>query len=148
EAGGSSQPIAIIGIAGKYPGARNLSQYWDNLLAGKNAIHEIPLSRFNLDDYYNPSPGTAGKMYCKWLGALDEIESFDPLFFHLSPAEAEVMDPQQRLFLEEGYKAFEDAGYSPELLSDRKCGVYLGMMSHEYGLLLHEHNPPKRALFG
>src|SRR5262249_8874205 len=70
----------------------------------------------------------------------DEIEYFDPLFFRLSPAEAEVMDPQQRLFLEEGYKAFEDAGYSPELLSDRKCGVYLGIVNQEYDRLLSQQN--------
>jgi acyl transferase domain-containing protein len=87
-------------------------------------------------------------MYCKWLGALDEIECFDPFFFHLSPAEAETMDPQQRLFLEEGYKAFEDAGYSPGLLSNRKCGIYLGIMSHEYDLLLSQHNSAEIDILG
>jgi acyl transferase domain-containing protein len=130
--------IAIVGMSGRYPDARNLTSFWDNLVQGKNAIREIPLSRFDVSDFYDPNPAALGKMYCKWLGALDDIEYFDPLFFHLSPAEAEVMDPQQRLFLEEGYKAFEDAGYSPGLLSDRKCGVYLGIMGHEYDLLLHE----------
>src|SRR5437763_13085946 len=116
---GGKEAIAIIGMSGRYPDARNLAQYWDKLVQGKNAIREIPPSRFNLSDYYDPNPGQRGKMYCKWLGALDEIEYFDPLFFQLSPAEAEGMDPQHRLFLEEGYKAFEDAGYSPGLLSNR-----------------------------
>ena len=125
-----------------------MSEYWDNLLQGKNAIREIPLSRFNVSDYYDPNPAASGKIYCKWLGALDDIEYFDPLFFHISPAEVEIMDPQHRLFLEEGYKAFEDAGYSPGQLSNRKCGVYLGISGQEYGLLLHEQNTAEMNLFG
>ncbi|MGV8744282.1 beta-ketoacyl synthase N-terminal-like domain-containing protein, partial [Pseudomonas aeruginosa] len=68
------------------------------------------------------------------LGSLDDIDCFDPLFFRIPPLEAELMDPQQRLFLEEGYKAFENAGYGPRLLSESRCGVYLGMMGgNEYG---------------
>ena len=143
------EAIAIVGMSGKYPEASNLTQYWDNLLAGKNAIREIPLSRFDFSPYYDPNPAVPGKIYCKWLGALEGIEEFDPLFFHLSPAEAEAMDPQHRLFLEEGYKAFEDAGYSPRLLSNRKCGVYLGIMnSHEYALLLAQQKTQEANIFG
>src|SRR5438045_467740 len=132
QALGRKEAIAIVGMSGRYPDARNLTNFWDNLVQGKNAIREAPLSRFNVSDYYDPNPAVCGKTCSKWLGALDDIEYFDPLFFHLSPAEVEVMDPQYRLFLEEGYKAFEDAGYSPELLNGRKCGVYLGMISYEY----------------
>ena len=80
-----------------------------------------------------------GKIYCKWLGMLEEIEYFDPLFFNISPVEAEGMDPQHRIFIQEGYKAFEDAGYSPRMLSDQKCGVYLGIMSNEYGMMLYQN---------
>ncbi|WP_409303782.1 polyketide synthase, partial [Pseudomonas sp. KCJK8993] len=70
---------------------------------------------------------------------LDDIDCFDPLFFNISPAEAEWIDPQQRLFLEEGYKAFEDAGYPPQKLSDARCGVYLGIMGpSEYGWLAQQ----------
>src|SRR5439155_23077731 len=86
--------------------------------------------------------------YFKRLGALDEIEYFTPLFFHLSPAEAEGMDPQHRLFLEEGYKALEDAGYSPRLLSSSKCGIYLGISGSEYSLLLREQKAEEKSLFG
>jgi len=144
----SSGAIAIVGMSGKYPDAHNLANFWDNLVQGKNAIREIPLSRFDVSDYYDPNPAQKGKIYCKELGVLDEIEYFDPLFFHISPAEAEAMDPQQRLFLEEGYKAFEDAGYSPQLLSNRKCGVYLGIGSHEYRLLLSEQKDSEADLLG
>jgi acyl transferase domain-containing protein/acyl carrier protein len=145
---GRKEAIAIVGMSGKYPDAHNLSEYWDNLVQGKNAVREIPLARFNVSDYYDPNPAHNGKIYCKWLGALDEIEYFDPLFFRLSPVEAEGMDPQHRLFLEEGYKAFEDAGYSPRLLSNRKCGSYLGIMSHEYDLLLSQQKAAEINVVG
>jgi polyketide synthase PksN len=147
-ASGRREAIAIVGMSGKYPDAKNLTEYWDNLVQGKNGIREIPLSRFDISGYYDPNPEASGKISCKWLGALDEIEYFDPLFFHVSPAEAEGIDPQHRLFLEEGYKAFEDAGYNPQLLSDKKCGVYLGIVSHEYSLLLSQHNASKMDMLG
>jgi len=145
---GRKAAIAIVGMAGKYPDAKNLTEYWANLVEGKNAIREIPLSRFDVSDYYDADLTQKGKIYCKWLGALDEIEYFDPLFFHLSPADAESIDPQQRLFLEEGYRAFEDAGYSPASLSNRKCGVYLGIMSHEYALLLSQQKVWEANILG
>ena len=147
-ASGQKEAIAIVGMSGKYPDASHLTQFWDNLVEGKNAIRKIPPERWHGADSDEQSSATRGKIYCQWLGVLDEIEYFDPLFFHLSPAEAEVMDPQQRLFLEEGYKAFEDAGYSPLLLSNSKCGVYLGIMSHEYDLLLHERSASGTSLLG
>jgi len=127
--------VAIIGMSGKYAQAGNLEQYWDNLLAGKNAITEVPKARWDVDAYYDPDPTILGKVYCKWLGALDDIDCFDPLFFQISPAEAEGMDPQHRLFMQEAYRAFEDAGYSNKTLSNKKCGVYLGIMSNEYTFL-------------
>ena len=143
-----NEAIAIVGMSGRYPDASTLTDFWDNLVQGKNAIREIPLSRFDVSHYYDPDPAARGKISCKWLGALAEIECFDPLFFHISPAEAEVMDPQQRLFLEEGYKALEDAGYSPSLLSNKKCGVYLGILGHEYGVLHSQQHATEMNLFG
>ena len=128
----TSDKIAIVGMSGRYPQAKNMQQYWDNLAQGKNSITEIPPSRWDIDQYYDPDPTQEGKMYCKWLGMLDDVDRFDPLFFQINPAEAECMDPQHRLFLEESYKAFEDAGYSNARLSNTKCGVYLGIMSNDY----------------
>src|SRR5947199_5224876 len=147
-ASGQKEAIAIVGMSGKYPDASHLTQFWDNLVEGKNAIRKIPPERWHGADSDEQSSATRGKIYCQWLGVLDEIEYFDPLFFHLSPAEAEVMDPQQRLFLEEGYKAFEDAGYSPLLLSNSKCGVYLGISGSEYGLLLAGHKGTDTSFMG
>ncbi len=133
---GSNDKIAIIGMSGRYPQANNLQQYWDNLAQGKNSITEISPARWDINQYYDPDATKEGKMYCKWLGELEDVDCFDPLFFQITPAEAEFMDPQHRLFLLECYKAFEDAGYSSSSLSNKKCGVYLGIMSNDYTNLL------------
>ena len=129
------EPIAVVGMSGRYPGARDLDHFWKNLVSGKNCIQEVPQHRWDVNEYYDPDRKRIGKVYCKWMGLLDDIECFDPLFFMISPAEAEGMDPQHRIFLEEGYKVFEAAGYSSSSLSNRKCGVYLGLMSNEYSVL-------------
>ncbi|ELR72063.1 Malonyl CoA-acyl carrier protein transacylase [Fulvivirga imtechensis AK7] len=128
----SDEKIAIIGMSGRYPQASNLEQYWNNLAQGKNSVTEITSSRWDINRYYDPDPTKEGKMYCKWLGTLEDIDCFDPLFFQIPPAEAESMDPQHRIFLQESYRAFEDAGYSSARLSNTKCGVYLGIMSTDY----------------
>jgi len=133
------EAIAIIGIAGRYPDASDLDQYWDNLIHGKNSIKEIPKDRWDVNQYYDPRPSQVGKIYCKSLGVLEDVDHFDSLFFNISPTEAETMDPQHRIFLQEGYKAFEDAGYSKQLLNNKRCGVYLGIMSNEYGMMLYKN---------
>ncbi|MBT2744871.1 MULTISPECIES: SDR family NAD(P)-dependent oxidoreductase [unclassified Lysobacter] len=137
----NEEKIAIVGMSGRYPGADDLDQLWSNLAEGRNSIREIPPERWDVDAYYDPTPGKPGKVYCKWLGMLDGAEHFDPMFFQISPAEAEVMDPQHRLFMQESYRAFQDAGYSSAALSDRKCGVYMGIMSSDYSFLLAKSNP-------
>jgi len=132
----SDEKIAIVGMSGRYPQADNLKQYWDNLVEGKNSIVETPASRWDVNRHYDPDRASRDKTYSKWLGALDDIDCFDPLFFRISPQEAEHIDPQHRLFLQESYKAFEDAGYSGYSLSNKKCGVYLGISTNEYTSLL------------
>lgn len=124
--------IAIVGMSGRYPGAGDLRQFWYNLAQGHNAISEIPATRWDLATYYAPTRNQPGKMYSKWLGVLADVDCFDPLFFQISPLEAETMDPQHRLFLQEAYHAFEDAGYTPARLNGSRCGVYMGIMSGEY----------------
>ncbi|WP_438409428.1 SDR family NAD(P)-dependent oxidoreductase, partial [Burkholderia pseudomallei] len=102
-------------------------------------IAEIPPSRWPVGAFYDPEPGKPGKVYCTRIGLLDDVDRFDPDFFRISPAEAEEMDPQHRLFLQEGYRAIEQMGCAPASLSRRKCGVYLGVMNHEYGELAMRH---------
>ncbi|CAM2011292.1 SDR family NAD(P)-dependent oxidoreductase [Acanthopleuribacter pedis] len=144
---GPQEPIAIIGMSGRYPGAADLDQYWQNLTEGVDSVVEIPRSRWNAADYYDANPGAPGKINCKWLGLLDDVACFDPLFFMISPAEAEGIDPQHRLFLEEAWRAFEDAGLNRDTLSNTRCGVYLGIMSNEYAYLVSK-NPDEVSVSG
>ncbi|WP_052410167.1 SDR family NAD(P)-dependent oxidoreductase [Paenibacillus durus] len=130
----AEQEIAIIGMAGRYPGARNVEQFWQNLRSGKDSITEIPTSRWDHRRYYDAAPGTAGKTYGQWGGFLDGVDEFDPLFFNVSPREAEMMDPQERLFMQCVYETLEDAGYTRESLSPQAVGVYVGVMYEEYQL--------------
>lgn len=131
------KPVAIIGASGRYPDADNLGEFWNNLSAGVDSVKKIPMSRWDSRIYYSEKV-SAGKTNCKWMGILDSVEYFDPLFFNISPAEAETMDPQQRIFLEEAYKAFEHAGYCSETLKGSSCGVFLGLTSNEYSNLMSE----------
>src|SRR5437763_7322640 len=74
----------------------------------------------------------AGKTNSHWMGALEEYDRFDPLFFNISPTEAESMDPQQRLFLQACWHAIENAGYDARVLSGSKCGVFAGCAHGDY----------------
>ena len=136
----TDEKVAIIGMSGRYPQAPNLDKYWDNLAHGRNSIVEVPRSRWDIDQYYDPDPDKKGKTCSKWLGLMDDIDCFDPLFFRISPSEAVYVDPQQRLFLQESYRAFEDSGYSASDLDKKKCGVYLGISNSEYSWLLSKNN--------
>ena len=132
----SDDRIAIIGMSGRYPQAGNLNQYWSNLEAGRNSIQEVPASRWSVERYYDATGVVEGKTNSRWMGVLEDMECFDPLFFRISPQEADLIDPHHRLFLEESYKAFEDAGYAGGSLGNRRCGVYLGISGNEYAQLL------------
>lgn len=120
--------IAIIGMSGKYAQSNNMNVYWNNLSKGTDCVTEVPSTRWNMKKYYDPKIGKEGKMYCNQIGCVDNYEYFSPMFFEITPKDAEDMDPQHRLFLTESYKAFEDAGYSQQQLNNKKCGVYLGIV--------------------
>ncbi|MCB0190965.1 MAG: SDR family NAD(P)-dependent oxidoreductase, partial [Anaerolineae bacterium] len=136
----ATDDIAIIGMAGRFPGANDVDELWQNIIAGVDSIAEVTPDRWDSERYYDPDRHTPGKSYNKWLGALADIDRFDPLFFNISPREAERMDPQQRLFLEEAWKALEDAGYAGQTLSDRKCGVFVGTGAGDYYAWLNQHH--------
>ncbi|MGW8956313.1 SDR family NAD(P)-dependent oxidoreductase [Paenibacillus sp. NPDC055715] len=129
---GWSSDVAIIGMSGRFPGAADLTKFWENLKTGVSSITEIPADRWSMNDFYDADPSQQDKTHSKWGGFLEDIDQFDPLFFNISPSEAEVMDPQQRLFLEQAWCALEEAGYSAEALDCVKCGVYVGAMNHDY----------------
>ena len=130
----TSEDIAIIGVFGRYPQADDLDEFWANLAAGKDSIEEVPSDRWNYRQHYDPEAGKPGKTTNKWGGFLRDVDKFDPLFFNISPTEAQFMDPQERLFLETVWKTVEDAGYSKTALNERKIGVFVGVMYGQYQL--------------
>ncbi|KYF96430.1 hypothetical protein BE20_42140 [Sorangium cellulosum] len=97
-----SREIAIIGMSGRFPGARNLREFWANLVEGRVSIGEVPASRWDAEALYDPDPKARGKSVSKWGGFIDDADVFDPRFFRVTPRDAVYMDPQQRLFLEAG----------------------------------------------
>ena len=129
----NASDIAIIGVAGRYPGADTLDQFWDNLRAGRDSITEIPRDRWDHTPYFSSDKGK-GKTRSKWGGFLTDVDAFDAPFFGMLPKDAELADPQERLFLETSYHAIESAGHRPETLGQR-VGVFVGVMYEEYQLL-------------
>jgi acyl transferase domain-containing protein/NAD(P)-dependent dehydrogenase (short-subunit alcohol dehydrogenase family)/acyl carrier protein len=133
----SAEPIAIIGMAGRFAGASNLDALWTLLREGLDAIREIPRDRYDIDAVYDPTPGTPGRTMSRWGGLLDDIAGFDAEFFGISPREADKMDPQQRLLLEVAYEALEDAGHPLEQLAASDTGVFIGQLGGDYWQLHH-----------
>ncbi|MFJ9773643.1 SDR family NAD(P)-dependent oxidoreductase [Kitasatospora sp. NPDC101157] len=145
--GYAATDIAVIGVSGRYPGAADLDEFWKNLRAGRDSISEVPAERW---DHRRWADGAAGTEISRWGGFLDDIDRFDPLFFQISPMEADYLDPQERLFLQTAHHALEDAGYTAERLARSvaaqrgpdaaaepggRVGVFVGVMYQEYQLL-------------
>ncbi|MEX3547626.1 MAG: SDR family NAD(P)-dependent oxidoreductase [Burkholderia sp.] len=129
---GEREPIAIIGISGRFPKARDVEQMWRILAEGIDAVDEIPAERFDWRDYYGGREAPPGKTNSKWAGCLNGVDEFDPLFFEISPREALAMDPRQRLLLQESWNALEDAGYGPRHLRAGPVGIFVGVEEGDY----------------
>ncbi len=136
-----SEPVAIVGMACRFPGAADLDSFWQLLVEGKNAVTEI-----------TPGTGT-GRMAslfpeevqneaCRFGAFVEDIEQFDAGFFRISPAEAEMLDPQQRMMLELSWLALEDAGMDPLKLKGSRTGVYTGISNDEYRMLIVDSVKP------
>ncbi len=124
--------IAIIGMAGRFPGARTLEQFWNNIILGKECISD--LSRLRAAWRGTPKPLCLA-------GALDDIESFDADFFEIAAAEAACLDPHQRLFLETAWSALEEAGYHPGAFDKIPVGLFVGMYSPDFNHLISNQRP-------
>ncbi|OEV10278.1 peptide synthetase, partial [Streptomyces nanshensis] len=137
--------IAIVGLSGRYPEAADLDEFWQNLRAGRDCITEVPRERWDHRRYADGTGSSTGA----WGGFLDGIDRFDPLFFQISLHEAELLDPQERLFLQCAHHALEDSGHTGELLARAaadphgaaaavappgRVGVFVGAMYAEYQL--------------
>lgn len=128
----SSHDVAIIGISCRMPGADDCDAFWSNLENGINSIQEIPADRWDSNHYFSTDRTLANKSYSKWGGFMRRIDSFDALFFQISPHEARYMDPQQRLILEETWRCIEDAGVSLTSLQKANTSVFIGATTKDY----------------
>ena len=143
--GRGAEPIAIVGMACKFPGANDLNAFWQLLLEGRNTVTEgLPGSGGErLRDLFDDPTGQ--NEACRFGAFVDGIELFDAAFFRISPVEAQLLDPQQRMMLEVGWQALEDACIDPEGLRGTRTGVYTGISNDEYRMLVVESDKPAEA---
>ncbi len=146
----SNRDIAIIGMSAKLPHARTLKQFWENLEQGLDCIGPLPENRLrDIEDYMHRlrlDRNSAKLLECAYL---DEISSFDYSFFRLSPKEASLMNPNQRLFLQTAWQTIEDAGYGGEALRGSRTGVFLGYNAdsfHDYKRMIEALDPQSLGL--
>jgi len=127
--------IAVVGMAGRFPGAGDLDAYWSMLVEGRDGTGALPIGRWS---EYAAEETMAAKMAEQPLtgGYLDDLANFDAEFFGLSPLEAANMDPQQRIMLEVAWEALEDAHIPPNTLRGEPVGVFLGSSNNDYGMLI------------
>ncbi len=133
----SPEPIAIVGIGCRYPGGANTPDaFWQMIRNGIDSVTEVPASRWNAAAIYDPDVSVPNKTNTRWGGFLEQVDQFDPQFFGIAPREVATMDPQQRLLLEVTWEALEDAGQIPERLRGSKTGVFIGIGTHDYSIML------------
>lgn len=131
-----TEPIAIVGMACRFPGANNPAEFWQLLRNGVDAIGNVPAYRWDADALFDADPDAAGKSYVRQGGFLDEVRKFDAGFFGISPREALSLDPQQRLLLEVSWEALEDAARPWAQLAGSMTGVFIGVTNNDYQRLL------------
>ncbi|WP_439515180.1 SDR family NAD(P)-dependent oxidoreductase [Oceanibaculum nanhaiense] len=132
--------VAVIGASGQFPKADDLEAFWENIRSGRDCIEEVPADRWDIARHYHPDPHHPDATYCKWMGALSDIDRFDAGFFTMTPREAELTDPQQRLFLQHAWHAIEDAALDPLKLGGAQCGVFVSSGPSGYADLIAERN--------
>ncbi|WP_429941312.1 amino acid adenylation domain-containing protein (plasmid) [Agrobacterium vitis] len=139
------EPIAIIGMAGRYPGANDVAAFWDNLKRGVDSVTKVPPSRWALPETIART-ASGEPPQSRYGGLLDDADKFDCDFFHISRPEVDIMDPQECLFLQTAWEALEDAGHTPSSLTPeaadgrRKVGVFVGVMHKDHMLVGNEAN--------
>ncbi|MBB4911532.1 type I polyketide synthase [Actinophytocola algeriensis] len=129
------EPVAIVGLGCRLPGGISSPDgLWSALLSEVDAVGPVPAGRWDADEWFDADPAAPGKTTTRRGGFLDDVAGFDADFFRISPAEAERMDPQQRIALEVAWSALEDARVVPGELAGTRTGVFFGTMWQEYHL--------------
>ncbi len=127
------EPIALVGMACRFPGGvQSPDAFWQMLAEGRDGIVEVPLDRWDVNNFYDPDPQVSGKMYTRYGGFLPNMADFDAEFFGISPREALRMDPQQRLLLEVTWEALENSGVKPSIWAGTQTGVFAGILTNQY----------------
>ncbi len=133
------EPIAIIGLACRFPGGVNTPEaFWQLLRDGRDTIVAVPADRWGMDVYDDLAVDAHIKESMRWGSFLAQVDTFDPQFFGISPREAESMDPQQRLILEVAWEALENASLAADRLVDSQTGVFIGLTNNDYRYLGHQ----------
>ena len=133
------EPIAIVGVGLRFPGGANDPEsFWRLMSEGVDAVTEVPADRWDINAFYDPDPDAPGKTYSRTGGFLNNVHDFDDSFFAIPQSEVRVMDPQQKLLLEVSWEALERAGLASEKLMNSRTGVFVGLSSYDYGLLVAE----------
>ncbi|MER7362364.1 beta-ketoacyl synthase N-terminal-like domain-containing protein [Nonomuraea wenchangensis] len=136
EVGGTAgEPVAVIGVGCRFPGAHGPEAYWKLLIDGRDAVGEVPEGRWEAFDDGSARTREALAGVTRHGGFLADVAGFDAAFFGISPGEAAAMDPQQRLLLETAWEALEHAGHAPRTLAGSRTGVYAGLSGTEYAHL-------------
>ena len=133
------EPVAIVGMACRFPHADDPAGFWRALQDGTDAVTDVPPGRWDPAAYHDPDPAAPGKAVTRRGAFLRDVAGFDASFFGISPREAREIDPQQRLALELAWEALEHAGVPVDALAGTPTGVFLGAMWHDYADLSAGH---------
>ena len=126
------EPIAIVGLGCRYPGAPDPEAYWELLRDGRDAVRDVPADRWDVDALDADNPSSPVSSATRRGGFLDRVDLFDATFFSISPREAAALDPQQRILLEVAWETLENAGIAPDRLSGSATGVFVGITTSDY----------------
>ncbi len=136
------EPIAIVSMACRYPQCETPEAFWDLIINSIDTVTEVPKSRWNMDSYYDSDKNAPNKSHCRHGAFLNGVDEFDPLFFNISPREAQDMRPEQKMMLELTWQAVERAKIPYSQFEGSHTGVYTGVIWDDFEHLRRQKNAP------